>query len=44
MQIKQFITILLLLGYSHYSNDSGGRWPGTLWAVLHQVLPGDKMP
>ena len=48
MQIKQFITYLLtyllqvllrLLGHSHYSTNSGGRWPGTFWAVLHQVLP-----
>ena len=28
-----------LLGHSHYSTNSGGRWPGTFWAVLHQVLP-----
>ena len=25
--------------YSFYRTNSDGRWPGTFWAVLHQVLP-----
>ena len=40
LQLLQPLQVsLCLLGYSHYSTDSGGRWPGTFWAVLHQVLP-----
>ena len=35
--------LLRLLGHSHYSANSGGRWPGTFWAVLHQVLPADSL-
>ena len=38
--VLQLLQVLLrLLGYSYYSTNSGGRWPGTFWAVLHQVLP-----
>ena len=37
LQLPQ--VLLRLLGHSHYSTNSGGRWPGTFWAVLHQVLP-----
>ena len=43
LQLLQPLQVSLrLLGYSHYSTDSGGRWPGTFWAVLHQVLPNSS--
>ena len=41
--VLQLLQVLLrLLGHSHYSTNSGGRWSGTFWAVLHQVLPGEN--
>ena len=35
--VLQLLQVLLRLPeHSHYSTNSGGWWPGTFWAVLHQ--------
>ena len=42
--VLQLLQVLLrLLEHNHYSTNSGGRWPGTVWAVLHQVLPRNSV-